>query len=191
MSSWCIGLKAGPAGFPERVRPGATGCPPADSGVTNPLSAFAITCASSSIIVSDALRRSSFDVPRARSDCRLSRRFLLRGPAPRGYNGDGENVEGTARASGTARGPRAHSPAENLPSPISIQSLRHLPATVKVGGTTRWPNGRPYEAQGGSPPPRGAAATEDGPRQRKPPPHARLHAKRPRRLRGRPRPRLA
>jgi hypothetical protein len=43
MSSWCIGLKAGPAGFPERVRPGATGCPPGVvSGVINPLSAFAM-----------------------------------------------------------------------------------------------------------------------------------------------------
>src|SRR5687768_6503286 len=49
MSSCCIGLKAGPAGFPERVRPGTAGCPPGwVSGKTVPLSTFGINCASSS-----------------------------------------------------------------------------------------------------------------------------------------------
>src|SRR5215216_4422065 len=52
MSSCCIGLKAGPAGFPERVRPGAAGCPPCwVSGETVPFSAFAIKCASSCVDV--------------------------------------------------------------------------------------------------------------------------------------------
>ena len=45
-SSRCMGLKVGPAGLPERVRPGA-GCVPSTSGDTIPFSAFAIPCMSS------------------------------------------------------------------------------------------------------------------------------------------------
>jgi hypothetical protein len=68
-----------------------------NSGVTNPLSTFAITCASSSIV---GCPSSSV----VWGSLRALRRFILRGPAPRGYNGDGESVEGTARAGGTAHG---------------------------------------------------------------------------------------
>src|SRR5262245_7254346 len=110
ISSWCIGLKAGPAGFPERVRPGATGCPPAVSGVINPSSAVAIYLRVLLVL------RSSRRCPRIRvrlerpasafpSSCKrdpecveglpfdnaqgnLERDERLRGPAPRGYNGD-------------------------------------------------------------------------------------------------------
>src|SRR5262245_28503439 len=101
MSSWCMGLNAGPAGLPERVRPGAPGCPPVVSGDTNPFSAFAITSASSSLPIT--LRASTC---RARSGlCRFLLPFDyaqgnlepaegLRGPAPRGYNGDGECMVG-------------------------------------------------------------------------------------------------
>src|SRR5688572_7806652 len=82
ISSCCMGLNAGPAGLPARVRPGAPGCPPVVSGDTNPFSAFAITCESS--YLPDTHRVAVLGT----APCRLCR-FLLRGPAPRGYNGDG------------------------------------------------------------------------------------------------------
>src|SRR6187455_3047296 len=72
ISSWCIGLKAGPAGLPALVRAGAPGWSPIFSGETTPLSAFAMCIA--------CPPRSNY-------------RFLLRGPAPRGYNGDGRCCE--------------------------------------------------------------------------------------------------
>ena len=49
-----------------------------------------------------ALRRFILPFDRLRATLRAIEG--LRGPAPRGYNGDGENVEGTACASGTAQG---------------------------------------------------------------------------------------
>jgi hypothetical protein len=105
MSSWCIGLKAGPAGFPARVRPGAGCAPGVVSGVNNPLSAFAIY-----VRVLLSLESSSKTLSRQRPStwpsCQGSFRATgnvpldiardnpeasiegLRGPAPRGYNGD-------------------------------------------------------------------------------------------------------
>src|SRR5688572_30627495 len=92
MSSWCIGLKAGPAGFPERVRPGAGCAPGVISGVTNPLSAFAINCASSYV----RRRFPPRDPDNRPSNVALVSGFVLggrngylqpeglRGPAPRG-----------------------------------------------------------------------------------------------------------
>ena len=110
----------------------------------------------------------------------------LRGPAPRGYNGDGENVEGTARASGTAHGPDPP-PAENLSSPISnrvyvtYRQLSRLegPRDGQTEGRTR--PGRKGAAKGRSQP-------GHEPQQRKPPPLARLHARPPGRSPEKPRP---
>jgi len=48
-----MGLKAGPAGLPDRVRPGA-GCPPTNSGDTNPFSTFAIPDVSSFVSIAGA-----------------------------------------------------------------------------------------------------------------------------------------
>ena len=88
-------------------------------------------------------------------------------------------MEGTARASGTAHGLRP-TPCRESFFADKQQSLRHLPAIVKVGGTTRWPNGRPCRgAKGGSGLPRVAASPGHGPRQRKPPPRGRLRARPP------------
>src|SRR3954468_22966423 len=101
MSSWCIGLKAGPAAFPDRVRPGATGCVPVISGATNPFSAFAITCASSccpapGLAACDGFQRNASGTnpqvlwdPDPRQCVGGHGRYQgLRGPAPRSYNGD-------------------------------------------------------------------------------------------------------
>src|SRR5262245_52515373 len=114
ISSCCMGLNAGPAGLPARVRPGAPGCPPVVSGDTNPFSAFAITCASSYLpdthrvaVLGTALSglcRFLLPIRLARCSVALAQGNPeqvegLRGPAPRGYNGDGECMVGTTPSS--------------------------------------------------------------------------------------------
>src|SRR5688500_16950007 len=119
MSSCCIGLKAGPAGFPERVRPGTAGCPPGwVSGKTVPLSTFGINCASSSskrpggwhpgslgvvagyrLLLACDLRRPgySFDYAHLSTLLKVTAIEGLRGPAPHSYNGDGHSSRAADR----------------------------------------------------------------------------------------------
>ena len=134
MSSWCIGLKAGPAGLPALVRAGGLGCSPTVSGANTPSSTFAMPCASSSVV-----KRRLFvqDLPVSVAGTGLPR-----------YNGDRDDL-GESDRPHVGRLVVRHLTVSVGLSPIRHRRYVTYRDTVKIGERiTRWPNARPPGLRG-------------------------------------------
>ena len=152
MSSWCIGLKAGPAGLPGSGASRCRGLSARRFGRHQP-----VLCIRHYVRVLLTYLDCPFDcaqglcTARRRARCR----FLLRGPAPRGYNGDGECTVGTARSAGrrTREGGRGSHPtpsADDCPSPISIRlyvTYRNCQGKPRTRFPRGPPSGGPWDAE--------------------------------------------